>query len=42
MGDERRLATRGHPGRIEKRRSSSVHRLGLVTDGRRGDEAMAR
>lgn len=39
MGDEGRLAAWGHPGRIENWRPSGVNRLGLVTNGRRGDEA---
>lgn len=42
VGNERKLAARGHPGRIENRRSSSVNRLRLVTNSRRGDEARAR
>lgn len=38
-GDEGRLAAWGHPGRIENWRSSSINRLGLVTNGWRGDKA---
>lgn len=42
MGNKGRLAAWGHPGKIDNRRSSSVNRLGLVTNGRRGDEAGTR
>lgn len=42
MGNKGRLAAWGHPGRIENWWSSSVNRLRLVTNSRRGDKAGTR
>lgn len=40
--DKSGLGTRGNPRGVEHGRSRSINRLGLVTDGRRGDKARTR
>lgn len=40
--NKRGLGARGNPRRVEHWRSRGINRLGLVTEGRRGDKARAR